>query len=135
MNETQVPLVVAGMLALLIADEAFVELLGGEHLYERMTIDQIEQIPGVYWYVLPIVPSGEIAEDCKVRFDIWATGTDLAFAIENRIRRVLHSPLPLEVNTVDTWMQVVQSIDIGEGLQNDEARRVVEVTIQPLANL
>lgn len=127
---SKIPAVVYGHLALLVADTTLTTALGGSHVYERMTIDAVEQVPGVYWYLLPATVE-ETVERAVVRYDIWARGTKAVWAIEARLRALLHFELPTTINSVVTWSTFRQSIDMGYD-EGDIARRVVEFEIQPV---
>jgi hypothetical protein len=131
--ETRVLEVIGAQVALLIADAELVGHLGGQHVYERMSEDRITQVPGVYWYTLPLTLE-ENEESCVVRWDIYSNGTAEGFLIEGCLRRLLHYEYPASFGGVVSFSQLVQSIDVTEGImgQDDQAHRVVEIQIKPV---
>lgn len=132
MSATRVMDVVGGQVQALVADSELVTLLAGQHVYERMSEDEVAQIPGVYWYILPLTLE-ENYERCIVRWDVYAPRA-IVFDIENCIRRLLHSDVPVTVGEVATFSLLVQSFDVNEGEmgQDDISHRVIEIEVQPV---
>lgn len=135
MSQTRVLEIVGAQVQALATDPELLGYLGGPHVYERMSEDEIAQIPGVYWYFPTPLALTEMFEETVVRYDVYCMGTAQAFLIENCIRRLLHSNLPTRrFANVGTFSQVLPSVDMTNGImgQDDIAHRVVPIGIQPV---
>lgn len=75
------------LIAELLDDDAFVDALGGQHLYRAGEHGKL-QIPGVYHQVI-FATLGEVYEPFIWQFDVYAPEITTALAIEKRLRKVL----------------------------------------------
>lgn len=122
--------VLEAQLAILAADSALTTLLGGEHIYMRDSVDEVEQVPGIYWWGPDEAPMEEVTHRAMVLWDVWADTSEQALAIETRLRDLLHHETPRQYGDVLAWSSFAGSSVLAAA--KGQARRAAEFEIQPV---
>jgi hypothetical protein len=121
--------VILAIVATLEADTALVGALGGAHVYRTQDTREV-RIPSVSWMIVSD-GLGENTAPVDVQLDIWAQGVGQALTVEGRVRKLLHSDLPQEVDGKPMWTILRESRDIADPEPN-VIHRALRFEFQPI---
>lgn len=119
----------AALRAMLVANVTLAGLLGGEHVYLRMSSEGIERYPGVYYTILDHT-IGENFETVFVRWEIWAETMLDVLAIERQMIVLLNNDGPVALGGATCTLQIESMYEAPDTTRSDIFRRNVESKLE-----